>query len=247
MMFGVLLFLTMAFPVAALRAAALTVDGLRCEYRVNPVGMDAVAPRLSWVLEGDERGQKQTAYQVLAASSPEALAKDERDLWDTGKLNSSRTIQVVYQGKPLVSRQRVYWKVRVWDKDDRASSWSAPGSWIMGLLESNDWAAKWIADPQMVASVSAKAATNALPAAMFRKTFGVDGPVRRATVYATALGLYELRLNGLRVGDQLLAPEWTNYLPWLSLCRTHRIDRRARVGFNRGAGVLLGRAGREPI
>lgn len=135
-----------ALAAVTLSGATLAVRDLRCEYRVDPAGLDVAQPRLSWTLASDQRGQKQTAYQILAASSPELLAKDEGDLWNTGKLNSDQTIQVVYEGKPLRSRLRVWWKARVWDKDGEAAGWSVPARWTMGLLDKADWQAKWIAD-----------------------------------------------------------------------------------------------------
>ncbi len=96
------------------RTAALAAVRLRCEYLANPLGIDTRWPRLSWLLESDEPGQKQTAYRILVASTEEQLAKDEADLWDSGKVASSETANVPYAGRPLKSRQRCYWKVMVW-------------------------------------------------------------------------------------------------------------------------------------
>ncbi len=124
--------------------AAESVDRLRCEYLVAPLGIDATKPRLSWVLKDDERGQKQTAYQILVASTPEILAKDQGDLWDSGRISSDQSIQVAYAGKPLESQAACHWKVRVWDKDGEVSDWSAPALWTMGLLKPEDWKAQWI-------------------------------------------------------------------------------------------------------
>lgn len=356
------------------RAESLRPERLRCEYRVGPSGMDVTRPRLSWSLTSDERSQVQTAYQVIVSSSEALLERGQGDLWDTGKVDSDRTAHVVYAGKPLGSRMRAWWKVRVWDKGGRQSGWSEAARWTMGLLEGSDWRAKWISQGEKVAAggpgrphngyhsefagaasatkrvsldlgqatsfaelrlfparpydwqpdtpgflfplgfkveaasrpdfsdgrlildrtgadepnpgtnaavytlpetqarfvrltvtrlrerdagkfafalaelqllkdgleVSRSAAvavsdsietgpwsTNnltdgicgtvkpgtatALPATMARKAFRVPGPIRRATAYVSALGLYELRLNGRRVGDQLLSPEWTSY------------------------------------
>ncbi len=122
----------------------LTVGNLRCEYLVNPPAIDAPAPRLSWVLTSAQRGVMQAAYQVLVASSHDALAKDMGDLWDSGKVTSDRSIQVEYQGTPLVSRMRCHWKVRVWDQKGGVSAWSTPAFWAMGLLAPADWQAHWI-------------------------------------------------------------------------------------------------------
>ncbi|MEI6780904.1 MAG: hypothetical protein WCQ21_08305 [Verrucomicrobiota bacterium] len=129
-------------PVAFLHAAE--VANLRCEYRENPLGIDAAAPRLSWVMTSDRRGERQTAYRVLVASTPDLLAKDRGDLWDSGKVESDRSIQVEYAGKPLGSQMRCHWKVRVWAKDGKPCRWSKPAFWSMGLLEPSDWQARWI-------------------------------------------------------------------------------------------------------
>ena len=190
---------------------ALVVSNLRCEYRIDPIGLDLPHPRLSWLLHSGERGQKQTAYQVLVASSAEALAGGKSDLWDSGKVLSDQTSQIAYEGKPLNSRLQAWWKVRAWDKHGDPSAWSRPARWEMGLLERSDWQAVWIADPELMQTTTPVAGSGALPATMVRKEFTLTKPLRRATVYVTALGVYELRLNGQRVGEQLLAPEWTSY------------------------------------
>jgi len=184
-----------------------SLTDLRCEYRVDPLGIDVVKPRLSWVLESNQRGQKQTAYRVLVASSPKGLEAGKGDLWDSGKVDSDRTIHVAYAGKPLTSRMRCWWNVRVWDKDGKESAESKPGMWSMGLLRPGEWEAQWIADPR-----DARVNENGpLPATILRKSFAVDGAVKRATVHVSGMGLYELHLNGKRVGDRLLAPEFTMY------------------------------------
>jgi alpha-L-rhamnosidase len=119
------------------------ISFLRCEYLVNPMGIDAVNPRLSWIITSDQRNERQKAYRILVASSPELLGLDKGDLWDTGKVSSDETAQIVYHGQPLASREACYWKVRIWDKNGR-SAWSPVAYWSMGLLQSGDWTAKWI-------------------------------------------------------------------------------------------------------
>jgi alpha-L-rhamnosidase len=190
-----------ATALLAGNAPALEVTGLRCEYLDAPRGMDVAQPRLSWQIRSGRRGERQTAYQVLVASTETRLRNNQGDLWDTGPVASDQSIQVAYGGRALVSRMRCHWKVRVWGRNGAASSWSAPASWTMGLLAPDDWQAKWIAD----------AAQAPKPAVLFRKTFELDSRVERATAYVTGLGLYELRINGRRVGENLLAPEWTSY------------------------------------
>ena len=119
-------------------------DYLRCEYRVDPLGIDIVNPRLSWEMHDGRRGAKQTAYQILVASSPETLAANQGDLWDSGRVASDQSAQVVYAGRPLKSRMRCYWKVRLWDAAGNATPYSAPALWTMGLLNAEDIKPKWI-------------------------------------------------------------------------------------------------------
>ena len=135
--------------IAPLRgqAGSLTPVDLRCEHLSDPLGIDAVRPRLGWQLQTtvpEARGQVQRAYQILVASKPEALESDRGDLWDSGRVASEQSQYVVYQGQPLQSEQACWWKVRVWDQDDKVSSWSKPARWTMGLLAPSDWLGKWI-------------------------------------------------------------------------------------------------------
>ena len=124
---------------------AVTVSQLRCEDLDNPQGIDAAQPRLSWRLNSDERDQRQTAFEILVASSGKKLKADQGDLWDSGKIASDQSVQNPYDGPALASRMQCFWKVRVWDKDGKASAWSKPAQWTMGLLRPEDWgAAKWI-------------------------------------------------------------------------------------------------------
>ncbi len=109
------------------------VIGLRCEFRVNPLGLDASRPRLSWVIESNDHGMVQTAYQVVVDG-----------VWDTGKVVADQSQNIEYGGKPLVSGTRYDWKVRVWDNSGKVSKWSEPARWTMGLLKPEDWTARWI-------------------------------------------------------------------------------------------------------
>jgi alpha-L-rhamnosidase len=178
---------------------------LRCEYRADPLGIDAPAPRLFWELVSDRRGARQSAYQILAASSPDALAAEGGDLWDSGKVASVQSIHVPYAGAALTSGQRVFWKVRVWDEGDQASEWSESAFWQMGLLSPQDWTAQWISLPP------ARPHIDLSPAPFLRREFAVGKAVARATVHATALGVYCLRLNGQSVSEDHFAPGWTDY------------------------------------
>ena len=208
--FVMLLVVGMVFAVVTPAFAALKPVALRCEYRENPLGIDEAKPRLGWQVVADERGQCQTAYQVLVASSAALLRRDQGDLWDSGKLDRDETVNVAYAGRELVSRQQCFWKVRVWDKEGRAT-WSQPASWTMGLLQPADWQANYISFRDAT-PIHKDPKTLFLPAArQYRKEFTSAPAIRRATIYATALGIYELHLNGHRVGDALFAPGWTDY------------------------------------
>ena len=185
-------------------AVHLTPTALRAEYLVNPLAIQETRPRLSWeFVETEARGARQTAYQIVAATRPELLAAGKGDLWDTGKVVSDQSIQVAYAGRPLGSRQRCYWRVKVWDGRDRPSAWSARAEWTVGLLERSDWTAQWIGD--------AAPSVDDVSATYLRRAFTLSSPPSRAIAYASALGVYELRINGRRVGDHHLAPEWTDY------------------------------------
>ena len=124
--------------------AKTTVTDLRCESLDNPLGIDATQPRLSWILNSDERAHRQTVHQILVASSAAKLEAGQGDLWDGGKVDSDRSIQVGYAGHPLGSHAQCFWKVRVWDQDGKVSDWSKPALWTMGILQPADWHAKWI-------------------------------------------------------------------------------------------------------
>jgi alpha-L-rhamnosidase len=193
------------------------ISHLRCEYLVDPLGIDEPRPRLSWRLESKRRGTWQGAYRVLVASSPDLLVKEGEgagDLWDSGQIQSDQSTHVAYGGKVLSSRERAFWKVTVWDELGKEAT-SEIAQWSTGLLEEGDWKAKWIgADPEIVRrdkEAIAPTLTECGTPGLFRKEFVLGGAVKRATVYASARGVFELRIDGKRVGEDLLAPEWTDY------------------------------------
>lgn len=188
----------------------VTVDTLLCERRQGPLAIDSPAPRLSWLVNSDERLQRQTAYRVLVANTEANLSNEQGDLWDSGKVASADTLNVVYAGRPLVSGQACFWKVRVWDRNDAESDWSAPAKWEMGLLHPSDWSGQWLNDGRANPGVDAAFYAED-PAPCFRKEFLLTRPVRRARLHITGLGYYEASINGRRVGDQVLDPGWTKY------------------------------------
>ena len=215
--------------VAALVASDLKVVNLRCEYLDNPLGIESRQPRLNWLLESQARGQRQTAYHVLVASSADLLAHGQGDLWDTGRMISDQTAQVSYRGAPMVSGQQCFWKVRVWDKDSKASAWSEPAKWEVGLLAPTDWQAQWIARTTDIHEPSAP---------MFRREFRLDGKIKKARAYLSGLGYHELYVNGRKVGNHLLDPGYTRYDKRV-LYVTHDVTGLLKPGAN-VLGVMLG-------
>jgi alpha-L-rhamnosidase len=184
---------------------------LRCEYVDNPIGIDITQPRLGWRITSNERAQSQSAYRVFVASSAELLANDTTDLWDSGKVRSDQTQFIKYAGKPLLSRQQCFWKVQVWGEKDSTPTTSETASWSMGLLGESDWSADYISFRDET-PVHTDVNELLLPAArQYRKEFLATKQVKRATIYSTALGIYELQLNGSRIGDALFTPGWTDY------------------------------------
>ena len=206
------------------------VMDLRCEYLDDPLGIDVRQPRLSWRLQAQRQGQKQTAYQVLVARTRERLNRNQGDLWDTGKVLSDQSTHVEYGGAPLPSRMKCYWKVRIWDKDNKVSPFSDRAIWEMGLLEPSDWRAQWIAG-------SPPEPNTVPPAPIFRKTFVLSKAIRQARLYICGLGYYELHVNGTKVGDHVLDPAFTRY-DKRDLYVTYDVTDRLRKGFNAVAVVL---------
>ncbi|MFQ3684033.1 family 78 glycoside hydrolase catalytic domain [Roseiflexus sp.] len=182
----------------------VTVGHLRCEYLEQPLGIDVSRPRLSWRLFGDQRGVRQTAYRIVAAPSADDVAAEQNLLWDSGRVESDQSIHVVYDGGRLRSRQRVFWRVQVWDAHGNVAI-SPIAWWEMGLLRRSDWSASWIGAPL----VGGRWTT--IPAPFLRRSFTLDAPVLQARLYITALGLYECTINGQRVGQDLFTPGWTDY------------------------------------
>jgi alpha-L-rhamnosidase len=178
---------------------------LRTEYFDNPIGLDSPEPRFAWLLEDPQRGARQSAYQILVASSSTLLEHDQGNVWDSGKVESDRSIHVSYGGPALASHRRYHWKVRTWDKNGKASAYSAPAFFEMGLLDRKEWSAAWIGS----AIVGSK--RTSVPCPYLRKAIDIGEPIASARLYVTALGLYELYVNGQRVGSDVLTPGWTNF------------------------------------
>lgn len=200
---------------------------LTCEYLPNPVGIDESSPRLGWWVSDPRQGAIQSAWHVQAGSHPEA-----NDLWDSGKVISDQSTHVLYAGSKLQSSQRVYWRVRTWDGQDVASPWSQTATFDMGLLETGDWHAKWIALP-----CEGKYPLCG-PATYLRRTFRIDQPLRHARLYVTARGCYQPWINGEPASMDRMTPGWTDYSKRIRY-QTYDVTERIRAGDN-ALGAILG-------
>jgi alpha-L-rhamnosidase len=197
----------------------LTPTGLRCAHRVNPLGVAPDRVWLSWVLEGAGTGRAQHAYQVQVAQDEARLTAGADLAWDSGRVTSSAPAGIAYAGRPLARGSRYAWQVQVWDESGTASGWSAPAWFEVELDPAGGWQASWIGLGRVRENVTPPAETGPpdpvakalAPAPYLRRAFAIGKPVASARLYVTALGLYEARLNGQRVGDAVLAPGWTDY------------------------------------
>ena len=239
--------LALGFTCMATQAAVPPPAHLLCERAENPV-IDVAVPALSWKLTDTRSGAAQTAYRILVASSPEQLAADQGDLWDSGRVESDQSLDVAYAGQPLASRQQAFWKVKVWGQDGQESPWSEPASWRMALLDAKDWQARWIAAPAMpepqsegldvfLDAASMTEASKSLfrgrqPELLFRRTF--DVPQEGATdaiVRVCGLGAFNLFINGQRIGDGWLDPIGSDYRK-VAYYKTFDITKYLRPGEN---------------
>jgi len=210
---------------------------LRCENNVDPLGIDALQPRLSWQLSDGRRGVRQTAYELQVASSGDGLARGEADRWSTGRVEAADSL-VVYDGAPLGSRDGCWWRVRTWDADGAATPWSDAAHFEVGLVRPfnfpaySDWRAT------LIRSAVVGTRTDGVPAPFMRRQFTVPGDVVSARLYITAQGLYEAWINGRRVGHDRHRPGWTDYrirLPY----QTHDVTDLVANGDN-AIGAILG-------
>jgi len=194
------LYLLLTLPVMCM-AQTPVVESLTSEYLTNPMGIDVLHPRLSWKISTSQRNTLQQAYNIRVAT--DASFSSSKTVWNTGKVNADSSVLITYNGTALKSGTRYYWQVKVWDNHNHASVWSKPAYFETGLLLATDWKATWILPMQDT--------LRKIPAVMLRKQFTLSKKIVSARAYATAHGVYELHLNGKRVGDQQLTPGWTEY------------------------------------
>lgn len=238
----------LCFASSILTAQSLAVLNLTCENHVNPLGIDNTFPQLSWQIISGQRGVLQTAYRILVSDNIENINNNKGDVWDSKKVNESSCIHIRYAGKILDPDKTYYWKVMVWDKNNQ-SAWSKPARWQMGLLTKKDWRnAKWIAYSTLPDSLrivpgeegkgkKKRASLNdVLP--LIRKNFIVKKRLKRATIFISGLGQFEMHLNGTKVGDHFLDPTWTEYKKE-AMYVTFDVTKQLKPGEN-AIGVMLG-------
>jgi alpha-L-rhamnosidase len=206
---------------------------LICEYKVNPIGIDVLNPRLSWMLSSgpEDRNVIQTAYQVQVCLD-EPTFTGSNLVWESGKIISDQSTQLVYNGLPVASLKRYYWRIKYWDNKGRVSKWSQPSFWEMGLLKSTDWKAKWIEADIPLNTDSPN------PCPYLRKEINVNKKLKSARLYITSRGLYEVYLNDNKIGKDILTPGWTSYEKRLQY-QTYDITGLIKQGGN-SFGVILG-------
>ena len=229
--------------------AQIKVKDLTVEYFSNPVGIDITEPRLSWKIESKERDFRQSAYQILVATSENKLNEKNADVWNEGKIISSSSILNSLKGKALLSGKRYFWKLKVWDQNNRATEFSETAFWEMGLLKNADWQAKWISAPKVFKWQDFSAQRQkiikdpalddiATPAPQFRKSFLLNKRTKQARLYISGVGYNVPYLNGERVGDHVLDPAFTRYDKTV-FYSTYEVTKQIQSGEN-VLGVVLG-------
>jgi len=178
---------------------AQTIEKLKCEYQETPMGLEVLNPRLSWQMKATNRGAKQTAYQIIVADNEADLKKDIGNVWNSGIVKSEQSIKIDYAGKPIETRKRYFWKVKVWNEKNKPTQYSESTWWEMALLKKEDWSAHWIgkngADGKSIE---------------LQKEFSLTKRATRARIYVTGVGAYHLIFNGKKVGQDILTPGFIN-------------------------------------
>ena len=206
----------------------LTITNLKCEYLINPIGLDEPNPRFVWQLVSEKPETMQEAVQLIVGTNVPELDKGNGDVWNSGVINTTN-IPVIYRGPELQPFTRYFWKVKVKDENNNWSAWSPMAYFETGMMDQNNWIGKWITDTHDF---------NLKPAPYFRKEFNSSKKIKTARVYIAVAGLYELSINGERVGDHRLDPMYTRF-DRRTLYVTYDVTEHLRKGDN-AIGVLLG-------
>jgi alpha-L-rhamnosidase len=205
------IFITLFLSCYSQSKVGIQISSMKVESAINPTGIDVSLPGFSWQINSQRKGAAQTAFQIIVASSLESIQNNQADLWDSGKIISDETLLVRYAGKNLVSKQQCFWKVKVWDEHGVESEWSPISNWSMGLLNDDDWKASWIGLEKAMGTDNITSEFSRLSARMFRKEIIIKKEVKRAVTSICGLGLFELYINGNKVGDQVLVPALSEY------------------------------------
>ena len=223
------IFLSLSNLKTFAQSGTIHLTHLRTEYLHNPNGIDMSHPRFSWIIQSWGRGVNQSAYQVEVASSRKALSMGNADMWQTQKKSSDKSINIAYQGKPLQSGTSYYWRVKVWNQNGDASSWSTIASFHTGLFHKKDWQGEWIGPKDTTIS-----------APLLRKGFNINKKIKSAYVYMSGIGYSELYLNGKKVGNHVLDPGTSDFNK-RALYVTYNVTNYLKNGDN-AIGVWLGNA-----
>ena len=223
--------LFLLFPFFLQAQSAIQIANIRTEYKSKPMGISTLQPRFSWEIVSSERDVRQTAWHIRAAASEDDLKTGQNLLWDTQMFYSDRSIQNKYEGAPLKSREKVYWQVKA-TTNKGETAWSDVATFEIGLLSSSDWTASWI-QPDIEENTSVSP-----PAQYLRKEFRLKPDVKQARIYASAQGVYLLRLNGENLSDELFAPGWTSYNNRIQY-QIYDVSNLLKTGDN-ALGIILG-------
>lgn len=215
-------------PATSLAGSGSQVAGLKCEHLVNPIGIDTQHPRFSWLMTDARPGARQTAYRVFLGVDSTDVARRKAMHWTSGKKISSSNL-ITYQGKPLLPFTKYYWLVELWDEDGNFIASSSMANFETGMMKMENWKGSWISDRNDI---------NFLAAPYFRKVFTPEKKIKSARAYIAAGGLYELYLNGKKVGNHRLDPMYTRF-DRRNLYITYDVTSYLKTGKN-AVGVLLG-------
>ncbi|PHN00626.1 glycoside hydrolase family 78 protein [Flavilitoribacter nigricans] len=215
------------FTANSAQAKSIAVQ-LQCEYLTDPIGLDTPEPRLRWKMEDDRQGARQGAYRIWVGTEKNEVDQGKGNMWESGMIKGAEQL-VRYAGRPLQPFTRYYWRVQLWDKDDQAGAPSETASFETGMMDISNWQGAWITDTRD---------EDLKPAPYFRKEFSAEKPIAKAQVYVAAAGLYELFVNGERIGDQQLDPMYTRF-DRRNLYVAYDLTEQVRSGEN-AIGVILG-------
>lgn len=236
-LFPVFFSLIMATGVSCTQRSSLSVNNQTCEYIKNPLGIDIPSPRFTWNLASTTRNQIQTAYEIIVSDNAKDIKANKGNMWTSGKVNSADNLHITYFGEKLQSFTRYYWKVRVYDKEGQASSWSETAWFETAMMDESEWEAKWIGDGSKTPESDAGFYKDD-PAPLFRKEFSTGKEISEGRLYITGVGYYEPYVNGQKIGEQVLDPGWTTYSKQI-LYATYDITNLLRKGEN-AIGIMAG-------